>query len=131
MSPPPANASCWPIAVLRGPVAPRRVSDTPPSRPGPAPCAPPASRVLGWRFMNHPGYGGARLSLTLIQAARKLPRPFARTRRSRRVFPAGEPAGDFVWGNLMTRADQMKLFGVLAATALSVWYLYPSYRLYT
>src|SRR6266567_4244094 len=50
-----ANAICAPIAALRAPVAPRRVADTPASRPGPAPCARRASRVLGWRFMNSPG----------------------------------------------------------------------------
>ena len=31
----------------------------------------------------------------------------------------------------MTRADQWKLLGVLLATALSVWYLYPSFRYYS
>jgi SecD/SecF fusion protein len=31
----------------------------------------------------------------------------------------------------MTRTDQWKLAGVVAATALAFWYLYPSYRYYT
>ena len=31
----------------------------------------------------------------------------------------------------MTRADQWKLLGVLLATALTVWYLYPSFRYYS
>jgi protein-export membrane protein SecD len=31
----------------------------------------------------------------------------------------------------MTRADQWKLFGVVVATALALWYLYPSYRYYS
>ena len=31
----------------------------------------------------------------------------------------------------MTRADVWKLIAVLAATLLSAWYLYPSYRYYT
>ena len=30
----------------------------------------------------------------------------------------------------MTRTDQWKLLGVLVATALSVWYLFPSFRYY-
>jgi protein-export membrane protein SecD len=31
----------------------------------------------------------------------------------------------------MTRADQWKLLSVIAATVLSLWYLYPSYRYYS
>ena len=31
----------------------------------------------------------------------------------------------------MTRADQWKLAGVVLATALTLWYLYPSYRYYS
>jgi preprotein translocase subunit SecD len=31
----------------------------------------------------------------------------------------------------MTRADQWKLLSVIAATILSLWYLYPSYRYYS
>ena len=30
----------------------------------------------------------------------------------------------------MTRTDQWKLLGVVAATVLSFWYLYPSFRFY-
>src|SRR6266487_4075633 len=62
MSPPPADAICpdppaaGARAALRDPVAPRRVTDTPASRPGPAPCARRASRDLGCRLMNRPGY---------------------------------------------------------------------------
>ena len=31
----------------------------------------------------------------------------------------------------MTRTDQFKLAGVLLATVLSIWYLFPSYRFYS
>ena len=31
----------------------------------------------------------------------------------------------------MTRADQWKLLSVIAATVLSLWYLYPTYRYYS
>jgi protein-export membrane protein SecD len=35
-----------------------------------------------------------------------------------------------VWGAMM-RADQLKLAAVLVATALSIWFLYPSFRYYS
>src|SRR5437762_7342981 len=67
-SPPPANATCPPPAALRTPVAPRSVTDTPPSRPRSAPCARRAAHALGWRFMNGPGCVRA-VSLLLLVAS--------------------------------------------------------------
>ena len=42
------------------------------------------------------------------------------------AFPAVDRMGE-----PMTRSDQGKLLGVLAVTALSLWFLYPSYQFYT
>src|SRR5881396_942331 len=85
MSPPPANAICpdpppaGARAALRDPVAPRRVTDTPASRPGPAPCARRASRVLGWRFMNcparRPATPGEWSRVATVSGARRPPHP--------------------------------------------------------
>ncbi|TMQ69743.1 MAG: hypothetical protein E6K81_14240, partial [Candidatus Eisenbacteria bacterium] len=120
-SPTGAGRQPAPVPAL-GPKSPRRRS---PSGRSPVRAAgPPPSRP---RLPKD----ARRISLTPVGRARRLPHSFC-------VMHAGPygvafPARPAVLcpGKPMTRTDQWKLAGVLLATGLAIFYLFPSFRFYS
>src|SRR5262245_63109490 len=87
-------------------------------------------RVRNRAFRGRPPTGpspGLLDSLTPVRGARKLPHSFALIRRVARASRLFHRLGE----SPMPRGDQWKLLSVIVATALSIWYLWPSYRYYS